>query len=345
MKRVVLDFDGVVHEYSSGWRGADQIPDPPVDGAFDAMRAYLLAGWTVAIFSARSHQPGGVEAMMAWFAEHGALDLVGQLEFPKHKPPAKLYIDDRGHCFDGMWPAPRELEEFQPWHKDGYPLYGPEWYQRNAVRTLNANLSPEHSMACLVGKLGGEVGELQEAVFKALYHKVGPGAAPDISTVHEIRDHIEEELGDVLWYVAAIADALGLALWDIMVSNVDKLRTRYPDGFTPEDSEARVDNPFLSGTEIEMMPLKSSNLEAIGVLTEEQSRALGCGGTSIVQVRFKGGAVYRYREAESGGRAVLAAAERGDSSGRAFHAFLRAHPRHLTAKLVEGQFVALAEQP
>ena len=28
-----LDFDGVIHSYSSGWKGADVIPDPPVPGA------------------------------------------------------------------------------------------------------------------------------------------------------------------------------------------------------------------------------------------------------------------------------------------------------------------------
>ncbi len=28
-----LDFDGVIHSYTSGWKGADVIPDPPVEGA------------------------------------------------------------------------------------------------------------------------------------------------------------------------------------------------------------------------------------------------------------------------------------------------------------------------
>lgn len=341
-KTVCIDFDGVVHSYESGWQGADVIPDPPIEGAIEAIEAYRSAGWHVAIHSSRTHQPGGIDAMEAWFAEH-APSLVGEVEFPTHKPPAQIYIDDRGHCFDGTWPSPRDLDEFVPWHKDGSPILSADWYQRNAARTMNKALKPADALAYISIKLGGETGELAEAIGKALYHKVdAEHPAPDASNVHGIRELVEEEVGDILWYLANLCEQLGLSLQDAMVANIEKLRTRYPDGFSPKDSEQRVDNPFLNGTEIEMRELKSSNLAAIGVLTEERSRALGFDGTPIVEVRFKNGGRYRYRDARDGAAAVLRAAETGESSGQAFHAFLRSHPRTLTAKWGGGQYRPLA---
>lgn len=56
-----LDFDGVIHSYVSGWQGAAVIPDAPVDGALDFI-ANAVSRFKVAIYSTRSHQPGGREA-------------------------------------------------------------------------------------------------------------------------------------------------------------------------------------------------------------------------------------------------------------------------------------------
>jgi hypothetical protein len=121
-----LDFDGVIHSYSSGWKGADVIPDPPVDGAmkfiWDATEQFR-----VAIFSSRSNQPGGLAAMQAYvrsnfktyWGTHAtqADDKLSDLEWPKEKPAAFITIDDRALTFDGTWPAIELLKEFQPWNK------------------------------------------------------------------------------------------------------------------------------------------------------------------------------------------------------------------------------------
>ncbi|MFY7949371.1 MAG: MazG nucleotide pyrophosphohydrolase domain-containing protein, partial [Gemmatimonas sp.] len=53
------------------------------------------------------------------------------------------------------------------------------------------------------------------------------------------KDALIKELGDCLWYIGACATVLDLSLADIAQRNIDKLRTRYPEGFDPERSRNR----------------------------------------------------------------------------------------------------------
>ena len=54
---------------------------------------------------------------------------------------------------------------------------------------------------------------------------------------HELdREHLAKELGDVAWYLAVGAHALGYDLETVLHMNVVKLRERYPDGFEAERS-------------------------------------------------------------------------------------------------------------
>lgn len=60
---------------------------------------------------------------------------------------------------------------------------------------------------------------------------------------HEFdREHMAKELGDIAWYLAVSADAIGYDLESILQMNVDKLRARYPDGFSMEQSLHRSAN-------------------------------------------------------------------------------------------------------
>lgn len=57
---------------------------------------------------------------------------------------------------------------------------------------------------------------------------------------HEFdREHLAKELGDIAWYLAISADAIGYNLETIFQMNVDKLKARYPDGFDAEHSQHR----------------------------------------------------------------------------------------------------------
>lgn len=118
-----LDFDGVLHSYVSGWKGADVIPDPPVAGALEFIREAAFH-FKVAIYSSRSGQPGGIEAMKRWLSEWDASatqdfreDILAIVEFPTEKPAAMVTLDDRALTFTGTWPTIATLKEFQPWNK------------------------------------------------------------------------------------------------------------------------------------------------------------------------------------------------------------------------------------
>lgn len=111
-----LDFDGVLHSYVSGWKGAEMIPDPPVPGAMEFLRN-AVKHFDVHIYSSRSHQAGGIEAMQQWMMDHGGLELLTHIIWPKHKPAAMVTIDDRAIQFDGNWPLIENLLSFKPWNK------------------------------------------------------------------------------------------------------------------------------------------------------------------------------------------------------------------------------------
>lgn len=73
-------------------------------------------------------------------------------------------------------------------------------------------------------KLSGEAGEVSEKIGKRLRDHDG-----DFSDA-EWRQSVKKELGDVLWYVAAIADDLGFTLEDVADTNLSKLASRVERG-------------------------------------------------------------------------------------------------------------------
>lgn len=98
-------------------------------------------------------------------------------------------------------------------------------YQQAALRTANKSLTPiEQLMNGLMG-LNGEAGEAIDILKKHLFQG------------HELdSEHMAKELGDVAWYLAVSANAIGYDLETVMQMNVEKLKARYPDGFDAEHS-------------------------------------------------------------------------------------------------------------
>ena len=98
-------------------------------------------------------------------------------------------------------------------------------YQRLAQRTSRKELTPDQHLKNAVLGMAGEAGECADLV-KKHYYQDG----------RHIREDLVLELGDVLWYVAEGAAAIGCSLSEIAAANVDKLRRRYPKGFESDKS-------------------------------------------------------------------------------------------------------------
>jgi NTP pyrophosphatase (non-canonical NTP hydrolase) len=107
-------------------------------------------------------------------------------------------------------------------------------YQEQAARTLITNRAvsdyPGEQIRLVWNALGlaGEAGEVADVVKKAVFHEHPLDQATLI-----------KELGDVLWYVAALCSVLNIDLGDVMQANIDKLKARYPEGWDAQRSQQR----------------------------------------------------------------------------------------------------------
>lgn len=107
-------------------------------------------------------------------------------------------------------------------------------YQVAALRTASG-MNYEHYGLLMNGALGlcGEAGEVADLVKKATFQG------------HDLdKEHIAEELGDVAWYLAVAAQAIGYDLDTVFQMNVDKLMRRYPNGF---DANRSIHRPEYEG--------------------------------------------------------------------------------------------------
>lgn len=104
-------------------------------------------------------------------------------------------------------------------------------YQKEALKTESGIRHNDNTDRLLNGLMGlnGEAGEAIDLLKKHFYQG------------HDLdKKHIAKELGDIAWYIALSADAIGYDLETILQMNVDKLRARYPNGFEDDRSKKRL---------------------------------------------------------------------------------------------------------
>ncbi len=103
-------------------------------------------------------------------------------------------------------------------------------YQKNAKKTLNPEIEELYLFANLGMGLAGEAGEVCDYLKKVVFHG------------HQLdKDKVCDELGDVLWYLANLADIIDIPLSEVAEKNIKKLQKRYPNGFEQIRSQKRVE--------------------------------------------------------------------------------------------------------
>jgi NTP pyrophosphatase (non-canonical NTP hydrolase) len=92
-------------------------------------------------------------------------------------------------------------------------------YQKQALTTAHNNPDPLMNKTIWAMGVAGEAGEVLEKWKKIVAYKEGKVSDEDLQ-------ELAKELGDVVWYIAVMADSLGLSFDDIMQQNVEKLKSR-----------------------------------------------------------------------------------------------------------------------
>ena len=98
-------------------------------------------------------------------------------------------------------------------------------YQKQAYNLISEEGKKDMITNGVLG-LAGECGECCDIVKKYKYQG------------HDLnKEHLKDELGDVLWYLAETASGLGITLEEVAQYNLDKLHKRYHgDKFNANDS-------------------------------------------------------------------------------------------------------------
>lgn len=149
---ITLDFDGVLHSYTTPWTAADVVPDRAIEGSIEWLLK-AIKKVNIAIFSCRSNQDNGIPAMQRWlkrelirwlgegsvkelvykqelsgYSSNGgnslyeqgvwADNIINKILWPTSKIPSVVYVDDNAYRFEGSWPKLDELLKMDTWVKD-----------------------------------------------------------------------------------------------------------------------------------------------------------------------------------------------------------------------------------
>lgn len=131
MKTIAIDFDGVIHKYSQGWKDGE-IYDEPLGQVFTCIGSLFDTGYSVFVFSTRN--PRQIKKWLNGWVMKSDYEVNGMGNDPREwveprygftvevipfwkkfwnkkyvlgvtrrKLPAEVYVDDRALKFEGDW--------------------------------------------------------------------------------------------------------------------------------------------------------------------------------------------------------------------------------------------------
>ncbi len=98
-------------------------------------------------------------------------------------------------------------------------------YQKLCRRTAQKFKTKEKEILTWGLGIAGEAGDVASCIKKTFAHS------------NDQRAGIKENIGDTLWYVAAICNFFGWDLQEILKENTAKLKARYPKDFTEKRAQ------------------------------------------------------------------------------------------------------------
>ena len=100
------------------------------------------------------------------------------------------------------------------------------------LKEIQERMNQPHILRLMhsVAGIATEAGEIADIFKKHVFY----GKELDL-------EHLAEEFGDILWYLAILCDLCGYDFERIMEKNIDKLRVRYPEQFSESDALSRKD--------------------------------------------------------------------------------------------------------
>ncbi|MDD5253901.1 MAG: nucleoside triphosphate pyrophosphohydrolase family protein [Candidatus Nanoarchaeia archaeon] len=105
-------------------------------------------------------------------------------------------------------------------------------YQELCRLTAKKFDTPEKEILTWGLGIAGEAGDVASCIKKTFAHD------------NDQREGIKENIGDALWYAAMICNFFGWDLQEVLQENLNKLKQRYPDGFTIDSAKrnnSRID--------------------------------------------------------------------------------------------------------